>query len=119
MSQLGLGLSRRGLRAILVLSATTLTSATRPPSEEGVGYASELRALVMEQGATYLPGCSLKYDSFIPCMWQAVQTGHVTHADALACGEGLRYGFTCGVETTPPRAEWPVGGFAARHGARS
>ena len=52
----------------------------------------------MEQGATYLPGCSLKYDSFIPCMWQAVQTGHVTHADALACGEGLRYGFTCGVD---------------------
>ena len=54
----------------------------------------------MEQGATYLPGCSLKYDSFIPCMWQAVQTGHVTHADALACGEGLRYGFTCGVDIT-------------------
>ena len=33
-------------------------------------------------------------------MWQAVQTGHVTHADALACGEGLRYGFTCGVDIT-------------------
>ena len=54
--------------------------------------------MVMEHGATYLPGCSLKYDTFIPCMWQAVQTGHVTHADALACGEGLRYGFTCGVD---------------------
>ena len=56
--------------------------------------------MVMEHGATYLPGCSLKYDTFIPCMWQAVQTGHVTHADALACGEGLRYGFTCGVDIT-------------------
>ena len=47
----------RGLRAVACLlsisaaSATTLTSATRPPSEEGVGYASELRALVMEQTA--------------------------------------------------------------------
>ena len=47
------------LLSISAASATTLTSVTSPPSEEGVGYASALRTLVMEQGVLKLDMCQL------------------------------------------------------------
>ena len=73
-------------------SATTRPSAPSPFSEEGVGYAPALRTLMMEHGATSLPGCSIDHNSLIPCMTMSMLLApvHLTHADAAARGEGLR-----------------------------
>ena len=91
---------RRGLRAILVAIATTLTGAT-PSSSEGsaaLGAVSELRALVESEGACALPGVTIRYESFIPVMWQAVARGFVSHDKAVFVGEGLRWGFKAGID---------------------
>ena len=49
------------------------------------------------QGACALPGCTVRYDTFLPVMWRAVARGFVTHADACFVNEGLRHGFKAGV----------------------
>ena len=46
-----------------------------------------MRARVEETNACALPGCAIKYDTFIPAMWRAVAHGHVEHEHA-AEGEG-------------------------------
>ena len=60
----------------------------------GLGVVARLRSVVEESTACALPGVSIKYDSFIPCMWQAVARGFVRHEDAVFVGDGLRHGFT-------------------------
>ena len=82
--------------------ATTPTSATAPSSElpEGLALLSHWRSVVEEVGACALPGVSVKYDTFIPCMWKAVARGFVPHEDAVFVGDGLRNGFTAGVDVT-------------------
>ena len=72
-------------------SATTRPSVPSPFSEEGVGYAPALRTLMMEQGATSLPGCFIDHNSLIPCMTMSMFLApvHRTHVDAAARGEGL------------------------------
>ena len=76
--------------------ATTPTSATAPCSE----LPAHWRSVVEEVGACALPGVSVKYDTFIPCMWKAVARGFVPHEDAVFVGDGLRNGFTAGVDVT-------------------
>ena len=90
------------LRAIVVGLAITPTSATAPSSElpEGLALLSHWRSVVEEVGACALPGVSVKYDTFIPCMWKAVARGFVPHEDAVFVGDGLRNGFTAGVDVT-------------------
>ena len=80
--------------------AITPTSATAPSSElpEGLALLSHWRSVVEEVGACALPGVSVKYDTFIPCMWKAVARGFVPHEDAV--GDGLRNGVTAGVDVT-------------------
>ena len=88
---------------MLVLLATTLTGATPSPTSElsgGVAHLAELRAVVEERGATALPGCGVKYDSFMECMWRAVGRGFVKHEDAVFAQQGLRYGFKAGIDVT-------------------
>mgnify|MGYP003314086460 FL=1 len=72
-------------------SATARPSVPSPFSEEGVGYAPALRTLMMEQGATSLPGCFIEHNSLIPCMTMSMFLApvHRTHVDAAARGEGL------------------------------
>ena len=89
---------------ILAISAITLTSAAprSAPSElpAGLAYVSHLRSVVEEAGACFLPGVSIKYDTFVPCLWRAVMTGHVKHHDAVFINDGLRHGFTAGIDVT-------------------
>ena len=89
---------------ILAISAITLTSAAprSAPSElpAGLAYVSHLRSVVEEAGACFLPGVSIKYDTFVPCLWRAVATGHVKHHDAVFINDGLRHGFTAGIDVT-------------------
>ena len=79
-----------------MLLATTQTSATNP-SSEGLGQLAELRHLVQTQGACSLPGCTVRYETFIPVMWRAVARGYVAHQDACFVNDGLRHGFMAGV----------------------
>ena len=84
--------ARRALLGIAALLATIPVSATSP-SSEGLGQLAGLRHLVQTQGACALPGCTVRYDTFLPVMWRAVARGFVTHADACFVNEGLRHGF--------------------------
>ena len=58
---------------------------------------ARLASLVEAEGACALPGCSLKFETFIPVMWRAVERGFVAQADAEHVFDGLRYGFNGGV----------------------
>ena len=86
---------------MLVLLATTPTAATKSSSEpEGLAAVARLQSIVEEATACSLPGVGVKYDTFIPCMWQAVSRGFVKHAHAVFVGDGLRDGFTAGIDVT-------------------
>jgi hypothetical protein len=88
---------------MLAMLAITPTSATLPSSErpaEGIALVSRLRSVVEEAGACALPGVSVKYESFMPCMWRAVATGWVKHEDAVFVADGLRNGFTAGIDVS-------------------
>ena len=89
---------------MLVMLATTPTSATPRHSElAGLAAVDKLRSIVEVQNACALPGCSIKYNSFMSTMWRAVQRGFVAHYDATFIAEGLRHGFSLGVDVTKMR----------------
>ena len=104
---------------MLVLTATTPTGAVSASSERSGGAAGgpwlstsqvgwevtdplahllEMRRLVECTNACALPGVALKYDNFIPVMWQAVARGFVKHEHACFVADGLRLGFTAGFD---------------------
>ena len=58
----------------------------------------QLTQLVNDHNACALPGCTIKYDSFMRVMWRAVARGYVEHRHAAFVARGLRYGFTAGVQ---------------------
>ena len=69
-------------------------------SPAGPGILDELfrlQGVVESQNACALPGCTIKYDSFLTCMWRAVSRGYVKQWDAELVANGLRNGFDCGV----------------------
>ena len=51
-----------------------------------------------EQGACALPGCSIVFDRFIPCMWRAVSRGYVHMAHARFVAHSLTHGFDLGFD---------------------
>ena len=71
------------------VNATTLPSAKTQRSS-GLSYMASLRNTVLMENACALPGVTIKYETFIPCMWMAVERGYVTVQDALFVGEGLK-----------------------------
>ena len=84
-----------------MLLATIPTAATPPSAPErpeGLALVSSLASVVRETTACALPGVGIKYDTFIPCMWKAVARGFVRHEDAVFVNNGLRDGFTAGVD---------------------
>ena len=60
---------------------------------------SALRTKVESENACVLPGCSIKYDSFLSVMWRAVSRGYVRDSHARFVADGLRNGFTLGVSS--------------------
>ena len=58
----------------------------------------DLADVVARQGACALPGVNIKYDNFMSCMWRAVSRGFVSREHAEFVGDGLRSGFTAGVQ---------------------
>ena len=58
---------------------------------------------MQRENACALPGVDIKYDNFMTCMWRAVDRGYVRREHAEFCAEGLRHGFTCGIDATQLR----------------
>ena len=56
-----------------------------------------LRELVEAQNACVLPGCTIKYDSFMTILRRAVSRGYVRDRHAAFVEDGLTNGFTLGV----------------------
>jgi hypothetical protein len=89
------------LLGISAANATTQTSASELAHSAGASALEELfrlRRLVENENACALPGCTIKYDSFLTCMRRAVSRGyvHVRHAEFVE--HGLTHGFDCGVQ---------------------
>ena len=56
-----------------------------------------LREKVESENACTLPGCTIKYDSFLSVMWRAVSRGYVMDHHAAFVADGLRNGFGLGL----------------------
>ena len=84
----------------MLMLIAIIPASAMPASSEGLDEFFSLRHLVREENACALPGVSIKYDSFIPCMWKAVASGHVQHKHATFVADGLRNGFMAGVDTS-------------------
>ena len=67
-------------------------------ASEALAAPRQLARIVEESNACALPGCTIKYDSFMTVMWRAVARGHVAHEHAVFVAQGLRWGFTAGVD---------------------
>lgn len=83
---------------VLLPGVHATTSSTQQVG--GLSSLVDARRVVEEKGACALPGVSIKYDTFMPEMWRAVQRGFVSHDHAAFVAEGLRYGFRCGVDVS-------------------
>ena len=83
----------------------SVTSPSRPNVRVGLrirggGVLDEfcaLRELVETQNACVLPGCTIKYDSFMTILRRAVSRGYVRDHHAAFVEDGLTNGFTLGV----------------------
>ena len=58
---------------------------------------SAMRELVETKNACALPGCTIKYDSFLPVLRRAVSRGYVRDEHAAFVEDGLRNGFSLGL----------------------
>ena len=67
-------------------------------ASEALAAPRQLARIVEESNACALPGCTIKYDSFMTVMWRAVARGFVGHDDAVFVAQGLRHGFEAGVQ---------------------
>ena len=84
-----------GMVALPATTPNELRGGNRPSS---FGRVWELQRLVERSNACALPGCTIKYDTFLPIMWRAVARGFVEHRYAVFVANGLRHGFEAGVQ---------------------
>ena len=77
--------------------APIATTRIASPSN-GLARVRQLATQVEESNACSLPGCPIKYDSFLTVMWRAVARGYVEHEHAVFVAQGLKQGFTAGVK---------------------
>ena len=82
-----------GMVALPATTPNELRGENRPSS---FGRVWELQRLVERSNACALPGCTIKYDTFLPIMWRAVARGFVEHRYAVFVANGLRHGFEAG-----------------------
>ena len=66
---------------------------------------ARLSDLVYNVNACELPGVDIKYNSFMDVMWSAVRAGYVAAPHARFVADGLRYGFTFGVDLDALRGQ--------------
>ena len=86
-----------------MLAITPIAATPNWSEQPGLAEMARLRAVVESENACALPGCSIKYNSFLTVMWRAVQRGFVSQPDAVFTADGLRHGFSLGVDVTKMR----------------
>ena len=59
---------------------------------------SSFQTFVETEGAHALPGCTVKFDTFLPVLRRAQSRGYVRDAEADYVVSGLQKGFTLGVD---------------------
>ena len=82
-------------------NATTPTASeagSAGPLSAGLSEYARLRGVVQREGACALPGVSIKPETFLPAVWRAVERGYVSVDNATFVQNGLRDGFTLGVD---------------------
>ena len=57
-----------------------------------------LKSVVEMFGACSLPGCTIKFDSFMTCLQRAQSRGYVKDHEGDYVADGLRNGFKLGVD---------------------
>ena len=116
------------VRALLVTSGASATTQRRNDSPDhnaspaAPGVLDELfrlRGVVENQNACAIPGCTIKYDSFLTCMWRAVSRGYVKQWDAEFVANGLRNGFDCGVQQSLAKGRRVFRNYPSAVSARS
>ena len=116
------------MRALLVTSGASATTQRRNDSPDhnaspaAPGVLDELfrlRGVVENQNACAIPGCTIKYDSFLTCMWRAVSRGYVKQWDAEFVANGLRNGFDCGVQQSLAKGRRVFRNYPSAVSARS
>ena len=75
--------------------------------------------MVESINACAIPGCTIKYDSFLTCMWRAVSRGYVKQWDAEFVAHGLRWGFDCGVRRDQAKGKRVFRNYQSAVDARS
>eukprot|EP00966_Prymnesium_polylepis_P089894 2081532-Prymnesium_polylepis.1 len=86
---------------------------------EELSVVSMLRERVMRQNACVLEGVHIRYDTFLPCMWRAVSRGFVTQKAAQFVHDGLRWGFTAGIQAQHLRGRRWFGNYPTAVAART
>ena len=92
--------ARSAARLLMVAHSCDSPNERASPNSEGAaafGEFDRLTDLIHRENACALPGVSVKYDSFLNCMWAAVR-GYVRDHHARFVAEGLRWGFSFGVD---------------------
>ena len=79
-----------------------MTACTPPNAAQIV---SSLRTIVQSSGAHSLPGCSIKFDNFLPVLRRAQSRGYVKDVETDYVVDGLINGFTLGVDINAMRKE--------------
>ena len=77
-----------------------MTACTPPNAAQIV---SSLRTIVQSSGAHSLPGCSIKFDNFLPVLRRAQSRGYVKDVETDYVVDGLINGFTLGVDINAMR----------------
>ena len=93
--------SKRGIPVRLLCWTCCLaffSTCSAQTAQQNFDELRRLEALVYEGNACMLPGCSIKYDNFMPIMWRAVSRGYVKDYHARFVADGLRNGFSLGVQ---------------------
>ena len=92
--------ARSAARLLMVAILVTAPTSASPNSEGAAAFGEfdRLTDLIRRENACALPGVSVKYDSFLNCMWAAVRSGYVRDHHARFVAEGLRWGFSFGVD---------------------
>ena len=84
----------------------------------GGGCLDELKRLesvVREKNACALPGCTIKYDSFLSCLRRAVSRGYVKDVHAEFVEDGLRNGFSIGLAPGSLRGKRVFANYPSAH----
>jgi hypothetical protein len=83
----------------------------------GLTELQDMEKLVQEENACALPGCSIKYHSFMSCLRRAVSRGYVKDVHAEFVEDGLKNGFSIGLDRNSLKGKRVFRNYPSAHAA--